>query len=78
MNILLFLYIAIIGAGIVLYSKKANNERMYSLYFVKGLLFGFATGSEDAEDAIDGKIEHHFQIGFGFLVFTMTWLEDAE
>jgi uncharacterized membrane protein len=76
--LLLTITLSIIAAAFILYHQKKRNELQYSLYFIKGLLLGFATGSEDAEDAIDGKIEHHFQIGFGFLVFTMTWLEDAE
>ena len=72
------IYSALIIAAVILYAKKRKNEPMYSIYFIKGLLFGFATGSEDEEDAIDGKVEHHFQLGFGFLIFTMTWLEDVE
>ena len=76
--ILTTIYAALVIAAIALYIQKRKNERMYSLYFIKGIIFGFATGSEDIEDAIDGKLEHHFQLSFAFLVFTMTWLEDAE
>jgi hypothetical protein len=76
--ILTTIYLALIIAAVILHVKKRKNEPMYSVHFIKGLLFGFATGSEDDEDAIGGKVEHHFQLGFGFLVFTMTWLENVE
>ncbi len=76
--ILVTLYGALIVAAIILYRQNKTKELEYSIYFIKGLLLGFAIGSEDEDDAIDGKLEHHFQLTFLFLVFTMTWLEDVK
>ena len=70
-NIIVTIYFAAILAALILRHKHQNDNLTATLSLVKGLSFTVAKSEETFE--LENETDHHFQIGFGFVMLTMSW-----